>query len=170
MRRTITRSWGLGTAALLAATALGAQTGSASGTTGPSGSSDRASGAVGSVSRAVDGTDRAARAAISGLAAHPRDARHTQGQRFAARDAVVDRSGATHVRLDRTYRGLPVVGGDLVVHQGADGGWLGVSQTLRKPLRLSTAPRLAAPRATKKALARSAATRGIARLRAAGKP
>ena len=123
-----------------------------------------------SANRAIDGTDRLARAAVSGLADHPRAALDTAGQRFVAKDSVVDRSGATHVRLDRTYRGLPVIGGDLVVHQAADARWLGVSQTLTKPVRLSTTPRLAAAQATAKALARSAATRSIAKLRVDGAP
>jgi len=168
MQRTIIRSLGLGTAALLATTALGAQPGSASGPTAAS--ADQTGGAATAANRAIDGTDRAARAAISGLAAHPREALRTAGQRFVARDAVVDRSGATHVRLDRTYRRLPVVGGDLVVHQGPDARWEGVSQTLTRPIRLSTTPRLTPAKATSKALARSAATRSISRLRAAGVP
>jgi zinc metalloprotease ZmpA len=169
MRRTITRPLGLGTAALLAATALGTQPGSASGPTGSTAAGTSGT-AVASVNRSLDGTDRAARAAIGGLAAHPKAALRTKGQRFVARDAVLDRSGGTHVRLDRTYRGLPVVGGDLVVHQGPGARWLGVSQTLTKPIRVSTTPRLAAAKATRKALAKSAATRSIDGLRAAGKP
>jgi Zn-dependent metalloprotease len=169
MRRNITRSLGLGTAALLAATALGTQPGSASGPTGSTAAAISGT-AVTSVNRALDRTDRAARAAVSGLAAHPRAALRTKGQRFVARDAVLDRSGATHVRLHRTYRGLPVVGGDVVVHQGPGARWLGVSQTLTEPIRISTTPRLAAAKATRKAVARSAATRQIARLRAAGAP
>ena len=44
--------------------------------------------------------------------------------------------------MDRTYRGLPVLGGDVVVHQAADGAWAGVSRTLTAPLRMSTTPRL----------------------------
>ena len=36
-------------------------------------------------------------------------------------DRSVDQDGTTHVRMDRTYRGLPVVGGDLVVHQAPGG-------------------------------------------------
>jgi len=154
MRRTITRSLALGTTALLAATTLGAQPGNASAPTGAG---------------TVDRTLQATRAAASGLAAHPRDALRTKGQTFVARGAQLDRNGTAHVRFDRTYRGLPVVGGDLVVHQ-AGSRWLGVSQTLTRPIHVSTTPRLAASAATKKALARSAATRGIARLRPAGKP
>ncbi len=169
MARTITRSLALGTTALLAATALGAQPGNASGPTGSTASitSGAATLTQGSVNRALDSTDRAARAAVTGLAAHPRAALRTPGQRFAARDAVLDRNGASHVRLDRTYRGLPVIGGDLVVHQ-AGSRWLGVSQTLTTPIRLSTTPGLAASKAVATALRKSSATRDIARLRKAG--
>ena len=131
MRRTITRSLGLGTAALLAATRPAPQR--ATGSTGTAGQTHLAT--------APDGADRAA-ARVTGL-------RPTRARRCAPpdsgsvpRDAVLDRNGATHVRLDRTYRGLPVVGGDLVVHQGPDGRWQGVSQTLTRPIRLSTTPRL----------------------------
>ena len=35
-------------------------------------------------------------------------------------DTIIDADGTTHVRIDRTYRGLPVLGGDLVVHQAPD--------------------------------------------------
>ncbi|MGO1001416.1 M4 family metallopeptidase [Lysobacter sp. CA196] len=35
---------------------------------------------------------------------------------FVARDVMIDRDGTEHVRMERTYRDLPVVGGDLVVH------------------------------------------------------
>ncbi|MFD0262070.1 M4 family metallopeptidase [Kitasatospora indigofera] len=43
------------------------------------------------------------------------------GQDLQVKDVVIDPDGSQHVRLDRTYRGLPVVGGDLVVHQDAKG-------------------------------------------------
>ena len=40
--------------------------------------------------------------------------------------------------MHRTFRGLRVLGGDLVVHQGAGSdAWEGVSQTLAAPLALS---------------------------------
>lgn len=35
---------------------------------------------------------------------------------FVARDSIVDADGSEHVRFDRTYQGLPVIGGDVVVH------------------------------------------------------
>jgi hypothetical protein len=38
------------------------------------------------------------------------------GQAFTRRAVLRDAGGATHVRLDRTYRGLKVLGGDVVMH------------------------------------------------------
>lgn len=35
---------------------------------------------------------------------------------FVARDLMIDRDGTEHVRMERTYEGLPVIGGDMVVH------------------------------------------------------
>ncbi|WP_031073023.1 M4 family metallopeptidase [Streptomyces sp. NRRL WC-3742] len=43
------------------------------------------------------------------------------GQDLVLKDVVLDADGASHVRFDRTYQGLPVVGGDLVVHQDGRG-------------------------------------------------
>ncbi|MGW2377510.1 M4 family metallopeptidase [Kitasatospora sp. NPDC001683] len=43
------------------------------------------------------------------------------GQDLVLKDVVLDADGASHVRFDRTYHGLPVIGGDLVVHQDARG-------------------------------------------------
>ncbi|MEU5388121.1 M4 family metallopeptidase [Kitasatospora cineracea] len=42
-------------------------------------------------------------------------------ERLTAKDVLVDTDGARHVRYDRTYRGLPVIGGDLVVHYDKNG-------------------------------------------------
>ncbi|MFD5559438.1 M4 family metallopeptidase [Kitasatospora griseola] len=42
-------------------------------------------------------------------------------ERLVAKDVLVDNDGARHVRYDRTYRGLPVLGGDLVVHRAKNG-------------------------------------------------
>ncbi|UUU41274.1 M4 family metallopeptidase [Streptomyces sp. NBC_00162] len=42
-------------------------------------------------------------------------------ERLVARDVVKDADGTVHTRYERTYAGLPVLGGDLVVHQKKDG-------------------------------------------------
>ncbi|MFF3767622.1 M4 family metallopeptidase [Streptomyces sp. NPDC001922] len=48
-----------------------------------------------------------------------------KGQELKVKDVVIDSDGTQHVRFDRTYRGLPVVGGDLVVHQSSAGAYQG---------------------------------------------
>ncbi|REF00776.1 M4 family metallopeptidase [Thermomonospora umbrina] len=59
---------------------------------------------------------------------------------FAVTDVIVDRDGTTHTRMTRTYRRLPVLGGDLVVHQTRTGGWKGAS------LGLAEAPAAGTPK------------------------
>lgn len=52
-----------------------------------------------------------------------------------------DPAGEFHVRFDRTYQGLPVTGGDIIVHLAADGRLTGVTTTLTQPVALpSTKP------------------------------
>ncbi|WP_051872199.1 M4 family metallopeptidase [Streptomyces sclerotialus] len=38
-------------------------------------------------------------------------------EKLVVRDVQQDRDGTTHTRYERTYKGLPVLGGDLVVHE-----------------------------------------------------
>ncbi|MGO4776142.1 peptidase M4 family protein, partial [Lysobacter sp. 2RAB21] len=72
---------------------------------------------------------------------------------FEARDAVVDKDGSEHVRFDRTYRGLHVVGGDVVV-KSQRGQLHSVLLTLRSKLRPSLAARLGKDEAAVEAGAR----------------
>jgi Zn-dependent metalloprotease len=148
---------GAGTAALLllAAGALGGQP-------------PAASAATGAATRPDSG--KVAAGAVTALRQHSAELRLTTGQSFRATDTVLDRSGASHVRLSRTYHGLPVLGGDLVVHRAADGSWAGVSRTLTSQLRMSTSPRLSGAGASARATRPSTATRGISHFRAKGSP
>lgn len=111
--------------------------------------------------RQVDPTGDLAAAAVAVLKSHPAAARIGDAQAFQATGALVDADGTRHVRLDRTYRGLRVLGGDLVVHQAADGGWEGVSQTLGSVLTLGVTPRVSRAAAVDTALAPSKVTRAI---------
>jgi Zn-dependent metalloprotease len=78
--------------------------------------------------------------ARAALAAHPAALRTSADDSFAARGpAVLDQDGAAHVRYDRSYRGLPVLGGDVVVHLADDGSYDGASLALQRPLSLGTA-------------------------------
>ncbi|MFJ3664943.1 M4 family metallopeptidase [Streptomyces sp. NPDC090106] len=72
----------------------------------------------------------------------------TAAQKTEARDVVVDEDGTQHVRYDRTYRGLPVLGGDFVVHLAPDGTYESADRATRKSLSLaSVTPSLTAPKA-----------------------
>lgn len=51
----------------------------------------------------------------------PSQLRLPAAERLIPRYVVRDRDGVVHTRYDRTYRGLPVVGGDLVVHRTPSG-------------------------------------------------
>ena len=144
------RTWGLATAAVLAAGTIGVQAADASGQTAP--------------------TPRPGAAAITALQQHPAAARAAAGQGFRVTDTITDGDGATHVRLARTLSGVPVLGGDLVVHRGPNAGWRGVSQTLPAPLHVSTTPSLTAGAAAARALAPARATRAIAGMKAEGTP
>src|SRR6476661_9930773 len=111
--------------------------------------------------KAVGRTSQVADAAEAALRAHPRAAELGAHQAFRATDALVDSDGTSHVRFTRTYRGLPVLGGDLVVHRSGSGSFEGVSQTLGTTPDLSATPKVAEPAAARTALAPRTATRGI---------
>ena len=66
------------------------------------------------------------------------------GQDFTVKDAIVDSTGASHVRMNRTFGGLRVVGGDVVLHRDAAGKETGLSRTLAAAPTLSTTPTLGA--------------------------
>ncbi len=72
---------------------------------------------------------------------------YADGQSLVVRDVVLDARGS-HVRLDRTFRGLPVLGGDLVVHQGAGRALRGTDRASTAVITLrDLAPRVTAARA-----------------------
>ncbi|MDT0402891.1 M4 family metallopeptidase [Streptomyces edwardsiae] len=72
----------------------------------------------------------------------------TPGQKTKVRDVIVDRDGSQHIRYDRTYRRLPVLGGDFVLHLAPDGSYRGATRATRAAVGLPTVtPELAAPRA-----------------------
>jgi len=107
-----------------------------------------------------------ARAAIEALQHHPAAAHEHRGTTYRVADTITDDDGSTHVRLERRYRGLPVLGGDLVVHRGPASGWDGVSQTLDAPVRVPTTPAVGSAAASATALVPARATRSITGARA----
>ncbi|WP_431036901.1 M4 family metallopeptidase [Streptomyces sp. P6-2-1] len=57
------------------------------------------------------------------------------------KDVVKDRDGTVHTRYDRTYQGLKVLGGDLVVHTAKGGKQLGVNRASKAELQVDTSPK-----------------------------
>ncbi|MFE6871415.1 M4 family metallopeptidase [Kitasatospora sp. NPDC057692] len=76
---------------------------------------------AGTASAAPTGRDGAIAQARANVARNAAVFGFADGQDLVVKDVVLDADGTQHVRFDRTYLGLPVVGGDLVVHQDARG-------------------------------------------------
>lgn len=96
----------------------------------------------GSQASAMDRNAVAADDAVTMLQRHRLDARVSTGDRFVSRGVLVDTDGTEHVRLNRTYKGLPVIGGDVVVHS-IDGRYKSISLSQNAALNLSTTPAVA---------------------------
>ncbi|MCK8431796.1 M4 family metallopeptidase [Streptomyces sp. D2-8] len=72
----------------------------------------------------------------------------TPAQETKVRDVVVDEDGTRHVRYDRAYHRLPVLGGDFVLHLNPDGTYRGTSRATKSALSLaSVTPKVSAPKA-----------------------
>jgi Zn-dependent metalloprotease len=102
-----------------------------------------------------------ARAALAAVKEHRSAVHGGTAQAFTVRSVLVDPDGTSHVRLTRTFHGLQVVGGDLVVHQSKAGAWQGRNQSLSRDLKLSVDPSLSKSAAGSKALAPSKVTKSI---------
>ncbi|MFJ2187415.1 M4 family metallopeptidase [Kitasatospora sp. NPDC087861] len=83
-------------------------------------------------------------------------------EQLVAKDAVVDQDGTRHLRFERTYAGLPVLGGDLVVHQSARGAVESVDKAVTAQLSLpSLTPQIPADQAAAQATGAVQATVGV---------
>ncbi|WP_426361894.1 M4 family metallopeptidase [Streptomyces sp. E-08] len=59
-------------------------------------------------------------------------------EKLVVKDTVKDADGTVHTRYERTYAGLPVLGGDLVVHRAADGAVKDVTKAVRTGVRVAS--------------------------------
>jgi len=75
--------------------------------------------------------------ALGLLQTHGAAVRASANDRFISRDVIVDADGTEHVRFDRTHAGLPVIGGDFVVHS-RNGQLKSTSLTQRTALDVDT--------------------------------
>ncbi|MFJ8312180.1 MULTISPECIES: M4 family metallopeptidase [unclassified Streptomyces] len=60
-------------------------------------------------------------------------------EQLVVRDVIKDADGTVHTRYERTYDGLPVLGGDLVVHTAKDGALKGVNRATDAKISVATA-------------------------------
>ncbi len=88
---------------------------------------------------------------IDGPAAHA--VRRAPADGFVTRDVIVDAKGTEHVRFARTYRGLPMIGGDFVLHS-RNGQLRSVTQSLNTTARPDIVPTFSSSRAIVEAGAR----------------
>ncbi|MFG2818052.1 M4 family metallopeptidase [Kitasatospora sp. NPDC048365] len=85
-------------------------------------------------------------------------------EQLVVKDAIVDADGSRHLRYERTLGGLPVLGGDLVVHQDAKGNVKGTDRAVKGTVApASLTPKLTADQAVAKASGAVAATVGVAK-------
>ncbi|MBC2867910.1 M4 family metallopeptidase [Streptomyces mexicanus] len=91
--------------------------------------------------------------AASALLEHASALGLTSDESTSVRDVIVDKDGTQHVRYDRTYHRLPVLGGDFVVHLSSDGAYRGANRATKSTVSLpTTTPKLSAPKAADLAL------------------
>ncbi|MCT2592499.1 M4 family metallopeptidase [Streptomyces sp. N2-109] len=71
-------------------------------------------------------------------------------EKLEVRDVVKNQDGTTHTRYERTYDGLPVLGGDLVVHRSKSGATERVTKATKAKISVPTtaAPAAEKPKAT----------------------
>jgi len=85
---------------------------------------------------------------------------------FDAKSVTSDALGQTHVKLQQTLRGLPVVGGELIVHSDRTGNVTAINGRFAADRDLPRAPQMDA----RAAVAKAAAQAGIANWQALGNP
>ncbi|KPC67044.1 peptidase M4 [Streptomyces chattanoogensis] len=59
-------------------------------------------------------------------------------EKLVVKDVSKDADGTLHTRYERTYAGLPVLGGDLVVHESRGGRLKGVTKAVRSQLKVAS--------------------------------
>ncbi|MEV7032088.1 M4 family metallopeptidase [Streptomyces sp. NPDC093272] len=74
-------------------------------------------------------------------------------EKLVVKDVVKDVDGTVHTRYERTYAGLPVLGGDLVVHTSEAGKTEGVTKATKAAIKVaSLTPQISTAKAEKSAL------------------
>ncbi|MER7853857.1 M4 family metallopeptidase [Streptomyces bacillaris] len=135
-------------AAVAAMVVAGVQTGSAVATPAD-GNGDNGSASAAPTTAAALGVNSSAdrataiKSAQNGTASAARALKLGGQEKLVVRDVITDARGTVHTRYERTYDGLPVLGGDLVTHTAADGTLKGVDKATDAKIAVaSTTPKL----------------------------
>ncbi|TGZ11547.1 M4 family metallopeptidase [Streptomyces rhizosphaericola] len=135
-------------AAVAAMVVAGVQTGSAVATPAD-GNGDNGSASAAPTTAAALGVNSSAdrataiKSAQNGTASAARALELGGQEKLVVRDVITDARGTVHTRYERTYDGLPVLGGDLVTHTAADGTLKGVDKATDAKIAVaSTTPKL----------------------------
>ncbi|WP_308124928.1 hypothetical protein [Streptomyces sp. NEAU-YJ-81] len=72
-------------------------------------------------------------------------------EKLVVTDVIKDVDGTTHTRYDRTYDGLPVLGGDLIVHQAKSGDIKSVTKATNATVKVASTTAGVAPSTAAKA-------------------
>jgi len=68
-------------------------------------------------------------------------------EKLVVKDVIKDADGTTHTRYDRTYAGLPVLGGDMVVHTAKGGAIKSTTKSTKKSVKVASTTAKIAPTA-----------------------
>ncbi|MGW1793555.1 M4 family metallopeptidase [Streptomyces tubercidicus] len=71
-------------------------------------------------------------------------------EKLVVKDVIKDADGTTHTRYDRTYAGLPVLGGDMVVHTAKGGAVKSTTKSTEKTVKVASTTAKIAPTAAAK--------------------
>ncbi len=71
-------------------------------------------------------------------------------EKLVVKDVIKDADGTTHTRYDRTYDGLPVLGGDLIVHRAKGGDVRSVTKATKATVKVASTTAGIAPSAAAK--------------------
>ncbi|MGY6022887.1 M4 family metallopeptidase [Streptomyces spinosirectus] len=105
-------------------------------------------------------------AARAAAVAHSSATGVAQGDELQAEDVMIDPEGARHVRFTRTHQGMPVLGGDLVVHLTEKLAYAGVTRAAGHTVKpgAATSAKLSAGQARQKAASAAKGDAGTAEL------
>jgi Zn-dependent metalloprotease len=91
-------------------------------------------------------------------------------EKLVVKDVVKDTDGSVHTRYERTYQGLPVLGGDLIVHQNPASAATGVDKATSAAIAVSSVTPVKSADSAKTYALTTAKAQGAAHASAAGAP